>query len=508
MFRLFLFFNLAQSLMAQEYKNYLSLTTHQGEVQNIRFSPKGDMLASASFDNTAIIWEMPSGKLIHTLRGHSDDVLEVSFSPDSKFVATASSDGSVKVWDLSNGKLKATFYNKPFYHRNGDIYKSVAFVSFSADGKYLYFGGKSAYLMKAKINNSKENAKEIYNANSTFDDFKAITGGCLSQDGKLLFMSVGKSIQLISLQNEKVIKTINYPNALLNDVIAAPQSNLLTYWAENGNVLLWNYLKGEMVQNLKVTTGGKENYSAISYSKNNELLVTGGFQNEAKIWDWKSGELITTLKGHTRIVRACKFSPSQNIIATASYDHTIKLWREKQKNTTSISTKPQLTDHQVLTNQLKRDTVVVYKNKIVRDTIYVYLRDTIYVEKTARVSLQESNLTVDTTINLKGIRFERGTSIFLPEAYPELERLYTLMKKYQSMEIELGGHTDNVGVKTLLLKLSEKRIQKVKEYLIDRGIPFYRIQTKAYGGTSPITKNHSEEARRLNRRVEITILKL
>lgn len=513
MLRLFFYFlllTLTTNLVAQEYENYLNLTEHTAEVQNIRFSPTGDVLASASFDNTAMVWEMPSGKLQHKLVGHSDVILEVSFSPDAKYLATASRDGSVKIWNLTNGKLKATFYNRPFYHRNGDIYKAITFVVFSHDGKYIYFAGKSAYLMRARVDKPKEKPKEILNINTDFEDFKTITGACLSKDGKLLFLSVGHSILIISLQSGKIIKTITYPHALLNDVIAEPEQNMLTYWAEDGNVVLVNYLKGETIKKLKVTTGGKENYSAISYSQDGKFLITGAWQNEARIWDWEKGELLTVLEGHTRLVRACKFS-NKNIIATASYDHTIKLWRKKQKQNEDALVKSkniQIADNQPFIDEIKRDTVLVYKNTIIRDTIYVYLRDTIYVKESLRASLDESDLKLDATINLKGIRFERGTAIFLAGAYPELEALYTLMRKYQNMEIELGGHTDNVGVKTLLLQLSKKRIEKVKAYLLDRGVQYHRIKTKAYGGTSPINKNNNEETRQLNRRVEVTILKL
>lgn len=510
-FRFFVFYSLflgSTLSLAQEFENYLDLTAHKAEVQNLRFSPQGDVLASVSFDNTVMVWEISSSKLLHTLEGHSDAILEVSFSADSKLLATASKDGSVKIWDLNSGKLKSTFYNQPFLHQNGEVYKAVTFVVFSKNGKYIYFGGKSGYLMRAKTERTKEKPKEIHHVNANFGYFRTITGGCLSKDGKLFFISTGKSIRIISLQKGKLIKTLTYPDALLNDVILGAQDNMISCWAEDGNVIIWDYLKGEIVKKLKVTTGGKENYSVISYSKNNQLLVTGASQNNAKIWDWQSGNLIQTLEGHTRLVRACKFSPSQNIIATASYDYTIKLWKKQKKDSSTNSQNTELADNQYFTKNKKGDTVFVYQDKIIRDTVYIYSRDTVYIKESVKPSLAESDLRVDFTINLKGIRFERGNAIFLPEAFPELEVLYNLMTKKTNMRIELGGHTDNVGDKTLLFQLATDRIQKVKTYLISRGISQYRIETKAYGGTNPINTNNDEQSRRLNRRVEVTILQL
>jgi outer membrane protein OmpA-like peptidoglycan-associated protein len=80
------------------------------------------------------------------------------------------------------------------------------------------------------------------------------------------------------------------------------------------------------------------------------------------------------------------------------------------------------------------------------------------------------------------------------------------MKKYPATRIRLEGHTDNVGKPTLNQTLSEDRANSVKDYLVGRGIKDTRIQTKAYGGTYPVVYSSDEEARKLNRRVEIEVL--
>lgn len=110
-------------------------------------------------------------------------------------------------------------------------------------------------------------------------------------------------------------------------------------------------------------------------------------------------------------------------------------------------------------------------------------------------------------VNMKTVLFKRGKAIFLPESYPELERLAKLMKDNPSMEIELAGHTDNVGNKRLNQKLSEERVKAVEAYLVKQGIDEKRISGRGYGGSKPIAPNTSEETRRLNRRVEFEIVK-
>jgi outer membrane protein OmpA-like peptidoglycan-associated protein len=82
-----------------------------------------------------------------------------------------------------------------------------------------------------------------------------------------------------------------------------------------------------------------------------------------------------------------------------------------------------------------------------------------------------------------------------------------MMKVDPNLEIQLEGHTDNVGNAALNMELSKKRVAAVKKYLTNNGISKGRIQTKAFGGTKPVAKGNSEEARALNRRVEMRVLK-
>jgi outer membrane protein OmpA-like peptidoglycan-associated protein len=109
-------------------------------------------------------------------------------------------------------------------------------------------------------------------------------------------------------------------------------------------------------------------------------------------------------------------------------------------------------------------------------------------------------------INLENVIFEQGSAKLDSVAEGELDKLVAWMKKYPATRIRLEGHTDNVGKPTLNQTLSEDRANSVKDYLVGRGIKDARIQTKAYGGTYPVVYSSDEEARKLNRRVEIEVL--
>lgn len=123
------------------------------------------------------------------------------------------------------------------------------------------------------------------------------------------------------------------------------------------------------------------------------------------------------------------------------------------------------------------------------------------------LELQIDPAEVGVSVNLKNVLFERSTTNLLPESYPELDMVASFLKENPTVEIELAGHTDNRGSHNLLMKLSNDRVQVVKQYLIGKGIEEKRIRGKGYGGTKPIIDNYSEESRKLNRRVEFTIIK-
>jgi len=118
-----------------------------------------------------------------------------------------------------------------------------------------------------------------------------------------------------------------------------------------------------------------------------------------------------------------------------------------------------------------------------------------------------SPLEVGATITLNEVYFDRGTANLLENSYGELDRVIEMLQENPNVKIELSGHTDNQGSSKLNLKLSQERVDKVEQYLTEHGIEGKRIKGKGYGGTRPVASNASEESRKLNRRVEITILK-
>ncbi len=140
-----------------------------------------------------------------------------------------------------------------------------------------------------------------------------------------------------------------------------------------------------------------------------------------------------------------------------------------------------------------------------------------YIPRTVIVDPKESNnnsivqdieLTpTNKTVRLNHLIFDMGKAVIKPGSFTELDELVAMMKSNTKVEIQLEGHTDNQGSADANLKLSQDRVDAVKKYLSSKGIAKDRIATKAFGGTQPLSTEKTEEARALNRRVELRVLK-
>lgn len=110
-------------------------------------------------------------------------------------------------------------------------------------------------------------------------------------------------------------------------------------------------------------------------------------------------------------------------------------------------------------------------------------------------------------IRLNHLIFAQGKAHIEPESFGELDQVVLMMKDNGTMVIQLEGHTDNLGNAKANMDLSEQRVEAVKKYMVSKGISKKRIKTKAFGGTQPLTSEVTPEARNINRRVEMRILK-
>jgi OOP family OmpA-OmpF porin len=111
------------------------------------------------------------------------------------------------------------------------------------------------------------------------------------------------------------------------------------------------------------------------------------------------------------------------------------------------------------------------------------------------------------TMRLNHLIFAQGKSVIDPDSYSELDEVLQMMKENTKLVIQLEGHTDNQGSPKANMRLSEARVEAVKKYLVSGGIAKDRVKTRAFGGSQPLSNEMTQEARAMNRRVEMRILK-
>lgn len=109
-------------------------------------------------------------------------------------------------------------------------------------------------------------------------------------------------------------------------------------------------------------------------------------------------------------------------------------------------------------------------------------------------------------MRLDNLIFAVGTARISPESHEELDEVGEMLKKNPNMVVQLEGHTDIKGDPKLNFKLSQERVYAVKTYLVSKGADKTKIRVKAFGGTMPLTRENTEEAHKMNRRVELRIL--
>ena len=112
------------------------------------------------------------------------------------------------------------------------------------------------------------------------------------------------------------------------------------------------------------------------------------------------------------------------------------------------------------------------------------------------------------SIVLKNIFFETNRFELTPASLVELDKLVILLLENPTIQIEIGGHTDNVGKAETNLLLSENRAKSVVDYLVAKKIEARRVSYKGFGLTKPIADNNTEAGRALNRRTEMKIVGL
>ncbi|MEO7983000.1 MAG: caspase family protein, partial [Bacteroidota bacterium] len=256
-----------------------TLKGHREKVHALDISDNDQWLLSASWDSTARLWNMLTGKTKMIFRGHTNSLFDAHFSPDQKNIVTAANDNTIRIWDISNGTTIKTLKG----HKDW-----VTKLRFSPDGKML-------------ISISFDNTARIwaYPSGQLLHELKGHKGdlyyiAVLERSGQVLAGSYDNDISSWDLRSGK----LNFYFGIHNETItSASVSN-------NGKYALTTYRDGRLkiidLANGKITLNinGHDDWATSAlFCNNDSVVVSAGTDNKVKVWQLPSGTLLADAPG-------------------------------------------------------------------------------------------------------------------------------------------------------------------------------------------------------------------
>jgi WD40 repeat protein len=253
-------------------KELRRLTGHTSIVNAVALSADGRIALTGSADQTARLWDTATGKEIKRLTGHSYTVGAVALSPDSRLALTACAEEQTAwLWDVATGRKIREFA--------GHTYPVTA-VAFSPDGKIAMTG-------------SSDNTARLWDA-TTGKEVRRLEGH-------------SEPIMSAGFLADNQIALIGHGN------VAEVTDRVPWLWnaTSNNGIIRFNGHAG-WIPSVKVSADGQR-------------LLTGSYDQTARLWDAETGKEIRRFAGHTDLVRATMSDDGRTVL-TASNDKTARLW--------------------------------------------------------------------------------------------------------------------------------------------------------------------------------------
>lgn len=333
-----------------------TLDGHDLWVEYAEFGPRGKYVVTASYDNTAKVWDLKTGNMVYDLDSHTDWVEQARFSPDGKRLLTVSSDNTGKIWDIETGNELVALKGHTDAIKKGD---------YSPDGMFVV---TASYDYTAKVWNSLTG--DLVN---TLHHKGVVTNAEFSPDGTMIITSsYDNTAKVWDASTGALIKTLSGHTSLLTDATFSPDSRFAATASYDNSAIVWEINTGTIVHTL---TGHTAELNTVDFNYDGTKIITASYDNTAKVWDANSGMEIFELAGHADILNYAGFSSNDSYMVTTSFDNTAKIWYggEAVQNDISDSlwaiVKPMLTAIDV---DMGKSPVSVPKDKLVESFISNY----------------------------------------------------------------------------------------------------------------------------------------
>ncbi len=296
-------------LISSYQESHTSLRTFAGHTKQViacDFSPDGAKLVSASWDKTLRIWDVKSGQCDQTLIGNKA-VNACRFSPDGKRIVSGGYEKTLIIWDARTGE--------PIINLVGHSGK-INSCQYSPDGKQIISAGEDKSI-------------KIWDSSSgqllrSLDGYPKEVDVCkISPDGKFLLSASDKSIWISETASETGINKIFSSRYDIKDCTFSPDGK--RFMAVNPfSIFVWDDLNKDPSKEIKIPNSAGT-LRSCAFSPDNRRIIAA-VDKAIYIWDIKSYQLINKIDGHTGWINDVEFPLNGGLIATASYDMTLRLW--------------------------------------------------------------------------------------------------------------------------------------------------------------------------------------
>lgn len=297
---------LEQSYFDVQEKNRLE--GHSDSVFDVNLSPDGQLLASASWDNTVRLWSL-EGELLTTMIGHEERVTRVVFAPDGKSLFSSSWDNTVKEWSLTGKELRSIEIDLD----------SLTAIDLSPDGELLAIASGTGAELRAldgSMTKTLTADREVYWIAFSPDGEEILT----VEEGNqlILWNRRGDRLQTMTLPIEPAFLFATF----------SPDGKTLIGGDAQGNLTVWE--RGDRqglfpADGVSILGAHTDAILFISFNTDGSLFATASADDTVKVWG-KDFTLQKTFFGHRDDIRSVIFHPRTGQLISGSMDKTIRLW--------------------------------------------------------------------------------------------------------------------------------------------------------------------------------------
>jgi WD40 repeat protein len=280
-------------------------------VRSISFAPDGRRLATVSDNGALRFWEVAGGETSQeatTLHGHSQRVSCVSFSPDERRLITGSWDGSARIWRADTGQQTAVLPHAGI----------VNAARFSPDGATIVTADDTSGVMTIWDAATGQRLRTVRAAG-------AIVVPRFTPDGSRVVAIAGGSGLVrwnAATWSAEAATDTHLPLGRMTAV--SPDGTTLVTANDSGQVRFWSI--DSLRERAPMSNAHSGLVSSIEFSPGGEMMATGSFDGSVRLWDWRAGTVTAVLRGHQGWIGAVAFSPDGRRIVTGGQDGTVKFW--------------------------------------------------------------------------------------------------------------------------------------------------------------------------------------